>query len=338
MIPAAVLANTKTTALQIENLGYSYPKVKKPALMDFSLKLAQGEIFGLLGPNGSGKTTLFRILSTEFAALQGTAKIFGADLQDQAHAVRKTIGVVFQHPGLDKKLTIAENWRHQGHLYGLWGIRLTRRMDEAAQILGLTQRRNQLVGQLSGGLARRAEIAKALLHEPKLLIMDEPSTGLDPGARLDLWQHIKELREQKKTTVLLTTHLIEEADRCDRIGILNEGKLVALGAPQTLKSEIGGDIIRIETQEPKTLAQDIAHKYNCRISLSEAPGAASSASGRLRLMQDCLHIERPDGHEFIPQLIAAFPGRIEAIHFSKPTLEDVFIKRTGRAFTLKDTP
>src|SRR5689334_871831 len=235
-------------AIDISSLSRSYGD--RAALSDVSFAVSSGEIFGLLGPNGGGKTTLFRVLSTLLPPTSGSAKIFGYDVVANPLAVRQMIGVVFQSSNLDRKLTAYENLRHQGNFYGLSGARLDRRIDELLERVGLTDRRNDLAEKLSGGQRRRIEIAKGLVHSPSLLLLDEPSTGLDPGARRAVWDYLLGLQKSDGVTILLTTHILEEADQCERLAILDKGKLVATGTPDELKREIGSDIIYIDTASP----------------------------------------------------------------------------------------
>ncbi len=287
---------------------------ERVALDHLSLSVASREIFALLGPNGGGKTTLFRILSTLVRPTSGTASIFGLDLARDRETLRSRIGVVFQAPSLDGKLRVRENLQHQGHLYGLAGSALRTRIDQLLQDFHLTDRARDLVETLSGGLQRRVEVAKSLLHSPELLLLDEPSTGLDPGARLDLWQTLYRLRDQQKVTVLLTTHLMEEAERCDRVAIIDRGKIVALGEPEQLRAEIGGDVISARARDATSLGQRI----------TESLGVAVS------VWNDEVRIEHPEGHRFITRLTESFPDEIDSITLAKPTLEDVFIAKTGR--------
>src|ERR1051325_10877056 len=236
-----------TPAVEVEALSFGYAVARKNgnrlALDGVTFQGQRGQIFGLLGPNGGGKTTLFRILSTSLVATGGTARIFGHDVAKEPRAVREKIGVVFQAPSLDKKLTVRENLRHQGRLYGLHGPDLAQRGQEMLNRVGLSDRAEDLVESLSGGMQRRVEVAKGFLHRPDLLLLDEPSTGLDPGARRDLWDYLRTLREKEGVTILVTTHLMEEAERSTRLGILNEGNLVSLDPPDALKAKIGGDEI-----------------------------------------------------------------------------------------------
>jgi ABC-2 type transport system ATP-binding protein len=304
------------TNVVIEIAGLTHSYGERKALAGVSFQVREGEMFGLLGPNGGGKTTLFRILSTLLAPSSGTALVFGLDVATRAQEVRRRIGVVFQSQSLDGKLTCAENLWHQGHLYGMRGRKLQERIDDVLARLGVADRRNDLVGTLSGGLRRRVELAKGLLHQPGLLLLDEPTTGLDPGVRREFWDYLNVLRTRDSITVLLTTHLLEEAENCDRLGILHSGELVACDSPDSLKSGIGAEVILVETREPEKLREQILRKF----------GLETSVFGQK------VRFEHPRGHEFIPQLMDAFAGEIETLTVGKPTLEDVFIQRTGKQF------
>lgn len=300
-------------AVEARGVEYAYRgrKGAHRALAGLSFQVAPGEIYGFLGPNGGGKTTLFRILATLARPQGGEVRIFG--MQDPS-AVRRLLGVVFQNPSLDVHLTVRENLLHQGHLYGLRGGDLSRRIDLALERFGLAERRDQKALELSGGLRRRVEIAKALLHQPRLLLLDEPSTGLDPGARRDLWSTLEELRRDG-VTVLLTTHFMEEGDRCDRLALIDRGTLVAEGSPAVLKQEIGGDVVTLTGPDPDGLVRDLGSRF---------PDLAPEVrDGAVRL-------ERDRGHELVARLIEALPGRVDAVTVARPTLEDVFLHRTGR--------
>ncbi|HBL29183.1 MAG TPA: ABC transporter ATP-binding protein [Acidobacteria bacterium] len=298
-------------AVQAQGVEYSYPGGRALAGLDF--RVARGEIYGFLGPNGGGKTTLFRLLATLLPLQRGTLTVLGADLVRQAREVRRHLGVVFQNPSLDLQLSVAENLTHHGWLYGLSGRDLATRIDRQLERFGLTDRRDQRARELSGGLRRRTEIAKALLHDPRLLLLDEPSTGLDPAARRDLWDALTALR-QDGVTVLLTTHFMEEGDRCDRLALLDRGRLVAEGTPAVLKEEIGGDVVTVTGPDPQALARDLAARF---------PELAPTVrDGSVRL-------ERERAHEWVARLVEALPGRIDAVTVARPTLEDVFLHRTG---------
>jgi len=303
---------TVAPALVTSDLTHRYGD--RLALHAVSLRVAPREIFGLLGPNGGGKTTLFRILSTLVRPTSGSASILGFDLVRESGALRSHLGVVFQAPSLDKKLKVRENLAHQGHLYGLAGAALRERIDHLLLEFNLRDRAHDLVETLSGGLQRRVEIAKCLLHRPELLLLDEPSTGLDPGARIDLWQTLYRLRDQQGVTVLLTTHLMEEAERCDRIAIIDRGRIVALDTPEALRAEIGGEVISARTKDATTLAQRIVESLGVEVSV----------------LNDEVRIEQPEGASCIARLVEAFPGEIDSVTLAKPTLEDVFIAKTGR--------
>ena len=303
-----------SAAIHASRLTYRYGD--RQALAEVNLEVARGEIFALLGPNGGGKTTLFRLLSTLIPLQQGEVEILRFDLRRQSAKVRSAIGVVFQAPSLDRKLTVRENLSHQGHLYGLSGAELIDRQQEMLERLGLTERANELTEKLSGGLRRRVELAKGLIHRPQLLLLDEPSTGLDPGARADLWSYLKQLRDQRGVTVVLTTHLLEEAERADRIAILHQGQMVALGTPDELRATVGGDSITIRTADPARLIAAIHERFDL---------VAKLVDGSVRL-------ELADGHQWIARLVEAFPAQIDSITLGKPTLEDVFIARTGHRF------
>ncbi len=297
--------------VELTSLTHHYGE--RVALHQVTLQVERGSIFALLGPNGGGKTTLFKILTTLLTPTSGTARVAGADVATERDRVRTRIGIVFQKPSLDGKLTVLENLTHQGHLYGLSGKELRRRSHEAMERFRFADRANDRVETLSGGLQRRVELAKGLLHRPEVLILDEPSTGLDPGARADLMVHLRELRERDGVTSLLTTHLMDEADRCDRVGILDSGRLVVLGTPTDLKATIGGDVVTIHSGNPDSLAARAKERFSCKVDV----------------LDGTVRIERQRGHQFVPQLIEAFPGEIDSVTVGKPTLDDVFLHLTG---------
>lgn len=302
-------------AISVEEISFSYGE--RTALDRVTFRVEPGEIFGLLGPNGGGKTTLFRLLSTTLPVQFGTAAVLGRNVAEEPDAVRRLIGVTFQTPSLDPKLTVRENLTYQGHLYGLTGSRLRERVDDLLGRLGLGDRPRDVAETLSGGLKRRVEIAKSLLHQPQVLLLDEPSTGLDPGARHDLWRYLTGLRGDSGVTVLVTTHLMEEAERCDRLGLLNHGRLVALGTPDELRGSVGGDCITIQPVEGSAdLPARIRERF--AVDVQEIDGV--------------LRVEREQGHELVRDLVAAFPEEVKSVSFGKPTLEDVFIRRTGHRF------
>ena len=312
------IAPVAPSVISVQDLVHRYES--RSALNGVSFDVRHAELFGLLGPNGSGKTTMFRILSTLMVPSGGRAIIMGFDAAKDANGLRRQIGVVFQAQSIDVKLTAAENLWHQGHLYGLYGPALKSRIAEMLSRVGLADRAHEKAETFSGGMQRRLELAKGLLHRPSVLLLDEPTTGLDPGARRDLWQYLRILRDEENVTLIVTTHLMEEAEHCDRLAILNEGKLVALGTPSELKREIGGDVILLDAKLPDSLAERIRARFNLDVQV---------LGGQIRL-------ERLNGHRFITDVVEAFPGEIQAISVSKPALEDVFIHRTGHKFWTQD--
>jgi ABC-2 type transport system ATP-binding protein len=305
-------------AVETERLTFSYGE--RRALDGVTFAVRQGEIFGLLGPNGGGKTTLFRILSTLLPPESGRAAVFGIDTGADPLAVRRRLGVVFQNQSLDRRLTPEENLRYQGRLYGLTGALLDERIGEALRQTGVAERRRDPVAALSGGLRQRVELAKALLHRPDLLLLDEPSTGVDPGVRGEFWRYLEALRRNAGTTVLLTTHLLEEADQCDRLAILDQGRLVAEGSPGELKSGIGGDVVSLTAANPEAVSLKIERQFGVRPSLVD---------GTLRF-------EHENGAELISRLARAITEPIQSISVARPSLADVFLRATGRTFSGAD--
>lgn len=300
-------------ALSIRDVRYAYGDHE--AVRGVSFDVDHGEVFALLGPNGSGKTTLFRLISTLVPLQQGDIQVLGVSVREHAAAVRGQLGVVFQSPSVDKKLTVLENMMHHGRLYGIRGSQLKQKAASMADRLGLSEKLGSSVETLSGGQRRRVELAQAMLHEPRMLVLDEPATGLDPGARSDLWRYFTGLADEG-VTIVLTTHLLEEAERADRIGIMHKGKLAALDTPAALQASLGGDTLILRTADTEALATALRERFQLTPTLVD---------GTVRL-------EQPDGHELVPRLIEVLGPQIEAITLGKPTLEDVFIARTGHRF------
>ena len=301
-------------ALAVDHLTHRYGD--RLALDDVSLEIATGSFVALLGPNGGGKSTLFRICATLQRPSRGTARIFGADVMLAADAARRRLGVVFQSPALDVRITVRENLTHHGRLHGRGGRSLQQAIDSALARVQLADRGGEIVSKLSGGLRRRAELAKVLLTQPDLLLLDEPTTGLDPGARREIWRDLAAMRADTGVTVVLTTHLLDEAEMADRVVVLDRGRVVIDGAPADLTRRVGGDVIRLQTAAPASLAARVTERF----------GLAT------RVIDDEVRVERDEAHSFVATLVEAFPAEIRAVRFGRPTLEDVFVHYTGRRF------
>jgi len=310
--------NDNIPALDIQGLVKLYGE--RRALDGVSFSVESGKIFALLGPNGGGKSTLFRVLSTLTHPDNGSASVLGHDVVTDPHAVRSLIGVVFQNPSLDKKLKVRENLEYQGALYGLSGQALSQRIDELLRRFHLAERAEDVVEVLSGGLARRVEIAKGLLHKPRLLLLDEPSTGLDPGARRELWNQLVSVREEDGTSIILTTHILEEAEGCDSIVLLDRGRIVAEGSPADLKAEVSPSMISIRCARAEELMQELARD--------------KGLEGRV--VHDTVRIPTDRGAEFVAELAESLGDRIRSIAIGQATLEDVFLARTGVDFGDRD--
>lgn len=311
---------SSSVAVQVDQLSFSYGERKALDKVDF--EVSRGEIFGLLGPNGGGKTTLFRILSTLLLPESGTARIFGNDVTQEPLEVRRNIGVVFQNQSLDRRLSVEENLGYQGMLYGITGDALKKRIAAAVERTGVADRLKDKVEELSGGLRQRVELAKSLLHQPQLLLLDEPSTGVDPGVRLDFWRYLEAMRADQGSTVLLTTHLLEEADKCDRLAILDRGRLIAVGTPAELKSRIGGDIVSLGSADLDGVAAAVEQQLGVKPQILD---------GQVRFEHD-------HGPEIVAQLMRSLPASVESVSVSRPSLEDVFIRLTGHGFDDSQPP
>lgn len=298
-------------AVSARGLRFSYGEREALAGIDFVV--ASGTAHGFLGPNGSGKSTLFKLLSTLVPLQQGEVATLGIDLRGDPAAVRRRIGVVFQSPAVDRKLTVRENLRYGGHLQGLGGSALEQRIDELLRHADLQDRDRDRVEVLSGGLRRRVEICKALLHRPELLLLDEASTGLDPAARLDMWRL---LGSEPGLTVLFTTHLMDEAAHADRLTLLDEGRIVAEGTPAGLMREIGGQVLEVEAAEPQAVAAELQGV------LGRAP----------QVLDRTLRFEGERVHELVPRIVETLGPRLQRVSLAHPSLEDVFLHRTGKRF------
>ncbi len=295
----------------------------RTAVDGLSLEIGRGEIFGFLGPNGAGKTTTFHLLTGLLAADGGRVLLDGVACAPTDPAMRRRLGVVFQEPSLDEKLSGLENLKLGAALYGLGGRAADKRIAAMLELVELSDRAREPVERYSGGMRRRLEIARVLLHDPEILIMDEPGRGIDAATQRRIWTQLVELKQKRRLTVLLTTHQPEEAEYCDRIAVLDHGRAIALGTPDALRARVGGDVITVEADAPDEVAAELRQK------LSLSPELARVIDGRLV-------IESPQGHLLIPRLVEQLPaGRLRAVGLRRPTLGDVFVKLTGRGLGLE---
>jgi ABC-2 type transport system ATP-binding protein len=308
------IARNDVVGLDIVDVTHRYANLV--ALKALSLQVPAGSIFGILGPNGSGKSTLFRLISTLVAVQEGSIRVNGFCVTKQTRQVRERLGVVFQSPSLDRKLTVVENMVCQAALHGIRGSEQTARIDELILTMALDDKRHVRCEKLSGGQKRRAELAKGLLHRPRVLLLDEPSTGLDPASRLDLWHALTQLRSDVGTTILLTTHLLEEADKCDRVAILNAGSLVACDSPDRLRSEAGDLVVTIATSDPSSVAAHLKQHLHMDSTTFEQQVRVAAV--------DALHQ--------LPAIIEQTKTIATSVSVGRPSLEDVFIAKTGHAF------
>jgi ABC-2 type transport system ATP-binding protein len=306
-----------TTAVEASDVAFAYGQ--RQALAGVSFRVPAGSVHGFLGPNGSGKSTLFKLLSTIVPPQQGRLSVLGLDLARDAAAVRTRLGVVFQSPAVDKKLTVRENLRCGGHLYGLSGPGLERRIDELLAHASLADRQRDRVGELSGGLRRRVEVVKGLLHEPEILLLDEASTGLDPAARRAMWALLK---GQQGVTVLFTTHLMDEAAEAEHLTLLDEGKVVAEGSPRELMQQVGDQVLEVQAKDAAQLAGE----------LQQLVGVTPV------VLDDVLRFESKDSHQLVPKVVERFGDRVQRLTLQHPSLEDVFLKKTGKRFVAEPPP
>jgi ABC-2 type transport system ATP-binding protein len=297
--------------IQVENLCKHFNGLKAVDGITFSVE--KGEIFGFLGPNGAGKTTTINVLCTLMRPTSGTAYINGFQVTEDPNNVRKSIGLIFQEPSLDEKLTAEENLDFHGMIYDIPRDTREERKKELLEMVELYDRRKDAVKTYSGGMKRRLEIARGLLHQPRILFLDEPTLGLDPQTRNHIWNYIHHLRDEKGITIFMTTHYMDEAENCDRIGIIDYGKIVAMDTPDNLKTSVGGDIITLRTANDEMAEEEIGEKYHLSVRRDEKG----------------IHLEVEDGEEFIPQFISSFSTQINSINLRRPTLDDVFLKLTG---------
>ncbi len=284
-----------------------------------TLQIKKGELFGLLGPNGAGKTTFIHMLCTILPPTEGTAKVAGFDIHQNPDSVRAAIGIVFQDPSLDNRLTGRENLDFHGRVYGMKKIQREERIGEILKLVELEKRANTLVQTYSSGMRRRLEIARGLMHHPKIMFLDEPTLGLDPQTRRKIWEYIQMLNRQEGITVLLTTHYMDEAEYlCDRVGIIDYGKIIALDEPEKLKDQLEGDIVSLEVPQPKKYAEVFRGRKYVK---------------EVKIVGDYLYLTVTGGEKTIPKLmdiVAKRGGKVHSVGLRSPTLEDVFIRYTGR--------
>jgi ABC-2 type transport system ATP-binding protein len=288
------------------------------AVDGISFTVGAGEIFGFLGPNGAGKSTTIKMLATLLKPTSGSATLAGYDIATQPTQVRQSIGLVFQDQSLDNRLTADENLKFHALLYDVPADVFRQRADEVLKMVDLVDRRRSRVMTFSGGMKRRLEIARGLLHHPKVLFLDEPTLGLDVQTRNAIWKHVRHLRDEVGTTVFMTTHYMDEAENCDRMAIIDHGTIQAIDTPAVLKRSIGGDTVIVSGDD--ALAADLAAKYH--VEVQQAGGS--------------YHFQVATGAEFVPKLIADFGGRISSVQVKQPSLEDVFLKLTGHAIRAEE--
>jgi ABC-2 type transport system ATP-binding protein len=299
-------------AIRVENLTKQFGSIV--AVNNVSFEVSKGTIFGFLGPNGAGKTTTISILCTLLSATSGDAYISGYNCAREPSDVRKSIGIVFQDTTLDKDLTAYENLIFHAYLYNVPRSEMKNRIHEALRFIGLYERRNDFVKKFSGGMKRRLEVARGLIHRPQVLFLDEPTLGLDPQTRANLWELIIELPKKHNVTIFMTTHYMEEAEACDRISIIDNGRIITAGTPEELKKTVGGDVIYLKTSDNKTAKGRIEELFNAEV---------SEKNGELFLTSI-------KGESCIPELIKALGDSVQSVRLQRPTLNDVFLKMTGR--------
>ena len=298
--------------IEVKNLARQFNGLT--AVDHISFEVKKGEIFGFLGPNGAGKSTTINMLSTLLIPTEGDAAINSFDVLTRRDDVRKSIGLVFQDPSLDDRLTAEENLRFHAKLYGVPKEEYKKRMEEVLRLVDLWDRKENIIKTFSGGMKRRLEIARGLIHYPQVLFLDEPTLGLDPQTRAHLWEYILRLKKERAMTIFMTTHYMNEAENCDRIAVIDHGKIVALDTPANLKKQVGGDIIKMTNGQHRKLKEELEKRYNKEV---------KEEDGKLRL-------EVADGEKFLPRLFNELDTKIDSIELHKPTLDDVFLHLTGR--------
>jgi ABC-2 type transport system ATP-binding protein len=303
-------------AVSVSGLVRRYGEVQ--AVRGIDLSVDADETFGFLGPNGAGKSTTINILCTLIRPTEGSARVAGYDVVRERDEVRRNIGLVFQDTTLDGYLTAERNLRLHAELYGMARSLIAPRVRDVLDMVGLWDRRNSKVSTFSGGMKRRLEIARGLLHSPRVLFLDEPTIGLDPQTRASIWSYIRELRNREHITIFMTTHYMDEAEYCDRIAIIDQGQIIALDTPQALKASIGKDRVQIHTDHDARAIQALQEQFGITATMAE--GAVTFA------------VE--EGEQFIPKLFSDFPVAIQSVNVSRPSLDDVFMSYTGT--TIRD--
>jgi len=298
--------------IEVKNLTKKYKSLT--AVDGISFEVKQGEIFGFLGPNGAGKSTTISMLATLISPSSGEALVGGYNINTQRNEVRKSIGLVFQDPSLDDRLTANENLCFHADLYRVPKGECDQRTEAVLKLVDLWDRKDSVVKTFSGGMKRRLEIARGLIHQPKVLFLDEPTLGLDPQTRFNIWEYIFKLKTEHEMTIFMTTHYMNEAEYCDRIAIIDHGKIIALDSPFNLKKMMGGDIIDLKSADSQKLSLEIEQKFNLK-PIKEDNG---------------LKLKVAEGEKFLPRLFNELETKIDTIEMRKPTLEDVFLYLTGR--------
>jgi ABC-2 type transport system ATP-binding protein len=305
-----------TAAITVRGLTKSFGEVRAVRGVDF--EVATGEVFGFLGPNGAGKTTTINMLCTLAKPTSGEARVAGHDVVSERDEVRRNIGLVFQDPTLDGYLTAQQNLKLHAELYGVQSDLVAPRMHQVMEMVGLWDRKDSVVSTFSGGMRRRLEIARGLMHSPRVLFLDEPTIGLDPQTRRSIWDYIRELKEREEITIFMTTHYMDEAEWCDRIAIMDHGEIVALDSPEALKAGVGQDRITIHIDDDEAAIAALGRQFGVEAQVRE--GAVVFGV--------------PSGEQFVPRLFAEFELPIRSVSVSRPTLDDVFMSYTGS--TIRD--
>lgn len=322
-----MLNSAKTNFLEVDRLSFAYEE--KKVLDQLSFRLIRGEILGILGPNGAGKTTLFEILTGLISTSNGSFILDGQSINPKSPRFRDHMGVVFQKPSLDQKLSAMENLLLSASLYCLPAKAAKEKSHHLMELMGLSDRAEDLVGKFSGGMKRKLEIARAFIHEPQFLILDEPTTGLDEVAFQTVWNTLHKLRTERGASLLLTTHRADEAERCDRLLILDHGKMIAEGSPEELKNQIGGDVLLLELGPGANEVSHLIHEIEQRFALH-----AKQVDGNLHVTPTA---KAEAIHFLIPKIIEHFPKQtFTSLNLHKPTLADVFVRMTGRVLTPGD--